>query len=282
MLRAEGRNTRPIAIGLTLVLLGAGVVAYEAATHSGESRSSSVGLAAANSGPIDDDEDQADDEGDEDADDPGDDQDDADPGDDQDDADDSGDEDDADDPGDGEDDADDPGDDEGDADDPDDGEDDSDEPVDEAPSTPAPPAPAPAPSGIDAPAGSRVVGTADVVTGTQTYTCAAGTFVGTNSVPEAQLSGSIGDIHHFGGPSWQSVADQSLVTATKKDFVNVAGSIPELLLTVNSHSGTGILSDVAFIQRLKTSGGAAPTAACADGEKAAVPYRATYVFLAAS
>ena len=79
MLRAEGRNTRPIAIGLTLVLLSAGVVAYEAATHSGESRSSTVGLTAANSGPIDDDEDQADDEGDEDADDPGDDQDDADP-----------------------------------------------------------------------------------------------------------------------------------------------------------------------------------------------------------
>jgi Protein of unknown function (DUF3455) len=139
----------------------------------------------------------------------------------------------------------------------------------------------PAPAAITPPAGSRPIGSAVVVAGTQTYTCAAGSFAGA-SVPEAQLAGSVGRIHHFAGPTWQSTRDQSLVTATKTAGVDVSGSIPQLLLTVNSHSGTGVMSRVAYIQRLRTSGGAAPAGACTDGEKKAVPYRATYVFWSAA
>jgi hypothetical protein len=131
---------------------------------------------------------------------------------------------------------------------------------------------------IAPPAGLKILGVFGVVTGTQTYTCANKTFVGTASKPEAQLAGLRGRIHHFAGPSWQSVRDGSLVTATKKAESPVSGSIPELLLEVNSHSGTGILSKATNIQRLRTSGGAAPTAACTDGATATIPYHAIYVF----
>ena len=137
------------------------------------------------------------------------------------------------------------------------------------------------PAVLTPPNGLHQVGTFAVVSGTQTYTCANGSFAGA-SVPEAQLAGPRGRIHHFGGPSWQSVTDKSLVTATKTAESAVAGSIPQLLLTVNSHSGTtrGLLSRVQNIQRLNTSGGAAPTTACTTGEKVSVPYRANYVLWA--
>ena len=46
------------------------------------------------------------------------------------------------------------------------------------------------------------------------------------------------------------------------------------ILPVNA----GILSNADYIQRLYTSGGVAPTRACTDGETAAVPYGALYVF----
>jgi uncharacterized protein DUF3455 len=133
-------------------------------------------------------------------------------------------------------------------------------------------------SAIAPPAGLRILGVFGVVSGTQTYTCANKTFVGTASTPEAQLAGPRGRIHHFAGPSWQSVRDGSLVTAAKVAESPVTGAIPELLLEVKTHTGSGLLSKATNIQRLRTSGGTAPTAACTDGAKAVVPYRALYVF----
>jgi hypothetical protein len=137
------------------------------------------------------------------------------------------------------------------------------------------------PANLAPPAGLHRIGAFSVVSGTQTYTCANGSFAGA-SVPEAVLAGPAGKIHHFAGPSWESVSDHSLVTATKTAESAVTGSIPQLLLTVNSHSGTthGLLSRVQNIQRLNTSGGAAPTTACTDGAKTSVPYHATYVLWA--
>jgi hypothetical protein len=131
---------------------------------------------------------------------------------------------------------------------------------------------------IAPPAGLKMLGAFGVVSGTQTYTCANKTFVGTASAPEAQLAGLRGRIHHFVGPSWQSVRDGSLVTAAKIKESPVTGSIPELLLEVKTHDGTGLLSKATHIQRLRTSGGAAPTAGCTDGAKATIPYHALYVF----
>ncbi|GAA4600870.1 hypothetical protein BJY16_003688 [Actinoplanes octamycinicus] len=139
------------------------------------------------------------------------------------------------------------------------------------------------PEAIRPPAGSKPVGAYLVVTGTQTYTCvvpagaASGAYTGP-SVPEAQLLGTGGWIHHFAGPSWQSTRDGSLVTAVKDKELKREGTIAELLLKVNSHTGTGILSKADYINRLHTSGGVAPAGPCATGEKASVQYKALYVF----
>lgn len=134
-----------------------------------------------------------------------------------------------------------------------------------------------APSPIDPPAGLSKIGTYRVVSGTQTYTCTNGSFAGA-SVPEAMLAGTRGRLHHFAGPSWQSERDGSLVTAGKVGELPRAGTIPELLLEIKTHSGSGILSNADYIQRLYTSGGVAPAGACTNGETKAVPYGALYVF----
>ncbi|GAA3763553.1 DUF3455 domain-containing protein [Micromonospora maritima] len=133
---------------------------------------------------------------------------------------------------------------------------------------------------IRPPAGSRPLGAYVVTRGTQTYTCTGGVFTGA-SVPEARLFGTGGRVHHFKGPSWQSERDGSLITAKKTAESPRPGTIPELLLTVDSHTGAGVLGDVAYISRLLTSGGVAPSGACVDGTTAAVPYGAVYVFWAA-
>jgi len=138
--------------------------------------------------------------------------------------------------------------------------------------------------GIKPPTGSRPVGAYVVAKGTQNYTCvvAAGATTGAYtgaSVPEAQLIGTGGRVHHFAGPSWQSLRDGSLVTATKKAAGPPrTGAIPELLLQVISHSGSGVLSKADWINRLYTSGGVAPTGSCTAGQTVQVPYGAVYVF----
>ncbi|BCJ50624.1 hypothetical protein Asp14428_20990 [Actinoplanes sp. NBRC 14428] len=136
------------------------------------------------------------------------------------------------------------------------------------------------PSAIRPPKGSRPIGAYVVTKGTQTYKCTGGVFTGA-STPEAALVGTGGKIHHFAGPSWQSERDGSLVTATKTAESPRKGTIAELLLTVNSHTGSGILSKAAYINRLYTSGGVAPAGSCTDGSTTAVPYGAVYVFWAA-
>jgi hypothetical protein len=139
------------------------------------------------------------------------------------------------------------------------------------------------PTEIKPPAGSRPIGAFVVTKGTQNYTCvvadgaATGAYTGP-STPEAQLIGTGGRIHHFAGPTWQSLRDNSAVTAARDKSKNRDGAIPELLLKVNSHSGAGILTNADWINRLYTSGGVAPTGACAAGQTVQVPYGAVYVF----
>jgi uncharacterized protein DUF3455 len=133
------------------------------------------------------------------------------------------------------------------------------------------------PAAIKPPAGSRPIGAYLVQSGTQNYTCpATGTYGA--SVPEAQLIGTGGRIHHFGGPTWQSERDGSLVTAAAVANSPRTGTIPELLLKVNSHSGQGILDKADYINRLYTSGGAAPAGPCTPDTKVSVAYKAIYVF----
>ncbi|WP_433294659.1 DUF3455 domain-containing protein [Actinoplanes sp. CA-030573] len=136
---------------------------------------------------------------------------------------------------------------------------------------------------IKPPAGSRPIGAYVVTSGTQNYTCVvptgatAGAYTG-KSTPEAQLVGTGGRLHHFAGPSWQSLRDNSLVTATASKSSPKDGTIPELLLQVLTHSGKGVLSKADWINRLYTSGGVAPTDPCTSGQSVSVPYKAVYVF----
>src|SRR4051794_16906483 len=127
---------------------------------------------------------------------------------------------------------------------------------------------------IKPPAGSRPIGAYLVSSGTQNYTCvvpsgaATGAYTGA-ATPEAQLIGTGGRIHHFAGPSWQSLRDSSLVTATKVGAADRGPTaIPELLLKVASHTGSGVLSKADYINRLYTSGGVAPAGSCAAGQTA--------------
>jgi hypothetical protein len=130
---------------------------------------------------------------------------------------------------------------------------------------------------LQPPAGLKILGQFVVGPGTQTYTCTGGKFTG-SSVPEANLFDGAGRrIHHFGGPSWQSESDGSLITAAPVANSPVPGAIPELLLEVKTHSGQGFLSTATHIQRMNTFGGVAPSTPCTDGQKVAVPYNANYI-----
>ncbi|WP_250031166.1 DUF3455 domain-containing protein [Paractinoplanes maris] len=133
------------------------------------------------------------------------------------------------------------------------------------------------PAAIKPPKGAKPIGAYVVVSGTQNYTCAANVF-GPASVPEAQLVGTGGRVHHFGGPSWQSTRDNSLVKAKKVAESPRTGTIPELLLEVTEKSGSGVLGTATHISRLLTSGGTAPAGPCTDGATQAVKYGAVYVF----
>ncbi len=131
---------------------------------------------------------------------------------------------------------------------------------------------------LQPPAGLTILGQFVVGNGTQTYTCSGGRFTGP-SVPEAGLfDGANRRIHHFGGPSWQSESDGSLITAAPVANSPVPGAIPELLLEVKTRTGQGFLSTVTHIQRMNTFGGVAPSTACTDGQKTSVPYNANYIF----
>lgn len=125
--------------------------------------------------------------------------------------------------------------------------------------------------------------------GVQIYTCQAGAdqkLSWTLKVPEAELfdagGKSIG--RHFAGPTWKH-NDGSEVAgkAVAREDAPEAGAIPWLLVTVTSHSGTGILSRVTTIQRIHTKGGQAPAAGCDDAHRDAESksaYSADYYFYA--
>jgi hypothetical protein len=61
----------------------------------------------------------------------------------------------------------------------------------------------------------------------------------------------------------------------------VTGSIPQLLLKATVNRGTGVFGSVTYINRLDTSGGAAPTGSCISGQTVGVPYTAQYLFYVA-
>lgn len=113
--------------------------------------------------------------------------------------------------------------------------------------------------------------------GVQTYQCTNGVF--TFVQPDAILKHhGRAEVLHSRGPVWTDVFDGSSVTAATDGISPVPGAIPELRLKSTAHRGPGLLADVTFIQRLHTTGGAAPTGSCIEGVTASVPYTADYAF----
>ncbi len=126
--------------------------------------------------------------------------------------------------------------------------------------------------------------------GVQIYTCAktAQSYAWRLKAPDATLFDRSGGVagHHFAGPTWQA-ADGSAVVGTVAvgSPSPEAGSVPWLVLSAKSHSGTGRFADVAYVVRSQTEGGAAPTSGCDaahQGGEVRVNYQATYVFFPAN
>ena len=140
----------------------------------------------------------------------------------------------------------------------------------------------PAPPELAPPAGN-VLSSVYRARGVQVYQCSAGAWAFVE--PAANLTGVAGGrlrtAVHFRGPSWESTGDGSLVEARAVASVPVAGSIPQLLLQASRNRGVGDFGKITYVQRLATSGGAAPVGACAEGETQGVPYRAEYRFYTA-
>lgn len=137
------------------------------------------------------------------------------------------------------------------------------------------------PTAIQVPADEQVVLQAHA-TGSQIYTCQQGSdgkWSWTLKAPEAELRDQSGALigRHFAGPTW-SDADGSVVPGEAVAHVTSpdAGSIPWLLLGATSHSGKGVLSRVAHIQRIHTHGGQPPAASDCDASKHGSEIKSSY------
>jgi len=85
----------------------------------------------------------------------------------------------------------------------------------------------------------------------------------------------------YAGPTWES-ADGSKVTGKQVAVApNGIGNIPLQLVKADPATGLGAMRGVAYIQRLNTQGGVAPSTPCTavtKGQRQQVVYAADYVF----
>jgi hypothetical protein len=128
-----------------------------------------------------------------------------------------------------------------------------------------------------------------IAKGNQIYTCKAkagdpNTFEWTLKAPEAQLFDEQGQSlgSHYAGPTWEST-DRSKVMGKIKTKINAPqpDKIPWLLLAAKSHEGTGIFTQVNWVQRVNTMGGQAPKTGCDrihHNQELSVAYTADYYF----
>jgi hypothetical protein len=141
------------------------------------------------------------------------------------------------------------------------------------------------PDALQPPSGERLL---EVVAarGVQVYECRAKAgAVGHEWVfvaPEAELLDAQGRQvgKHYAGPHWEA-ADGSRIKGHVKAKTDApqAGAIPWLLLVTQAAGPAGRYAAVTSIQRIRTVGGVAPTAACTAeelGRQAKVPYTADY------
>jgi hypothetical protein len=150
--------------------------------------------------------------------------------------------------------------------------------------------PPPFPASLDVPVDGGAVLLHGAGSGTQNYACEISD-AGSGWVlvtPAATLEDCTGAVlaHHFasdGGatlPEWQS-PDGTYVVGHKIAAYTPDGgaeSVPWVLLQAVDHGGSGVLSQVAYVQRLDTDGGAAPAGTCEAGVTQDVPYSADYYF----
>ena len=148
------------------------------------------------------------------------------------------------------------------------------------------------PDAIKAPEGQHVA-LKFFATGTQNYTCTAKAdltgYEWKFTAPEATLYDGETEAApkagtHYAGPTWESVDGSKFLgdgaAAAKADAPD-ASAIPWLLIPRKSAEGNGELSELAFAQRVTTTGGKAPASGCDAGTSGAVekvPYTATYYF----
>jgi hypothetical protein len=148
----------------------------------------------------------------------------------------------------------------------------------------------PVPEALAPPAGLKRLLDASAV-GVQIYRCKpppnqpdAYTGTWTLEGPKATLTDQRGETvaQHYAGPTWEAT-DGSKITGkvTARADASEKGAIPWLLLTAESAGKPGRFDQVRAVQRLYTSGGAAPASSCPTiGQSLEVPYRALYVFWA--
>jgi hypothetical protein len=126
--------------------------------------------------------------------------------------------------------------------------------------------------------------------GQQVYECAArpgmpAAFQWTPRGAEAalvDLSGRPVGRHYYPGPTWEAVDGSKVITEVKVRRPSPdPSSVPWLLLASKSHTGEGMFAQTRSIQRVRTSGGIAPSETCGAsnaGNVARVPYTATFYF----
>lgn len=125
---------------------------------------------------------------------------------------------------------------------------------------------------------------ATTATGLQIYSCE---YDGNHRIawvfqhPEATLydASGVAVIRHGAGPSWEARDGSRIVGEKIADAPSPnAGSIPQLLLSTHA-AANGSLASVRYVQRLDTTGGAAPATPCsAEHQVGSSPYYAHYVF----
>ena len=137
------------------------------------------------------------------------------------------------------------------------------------------------PGKLAPPQGAVLIG-AYKATGVQVYVCTAqgSALQPVLKAPDAQLmeNGKV-VARHYAGPTWEA-SDGSKVVGKLLESVRPPrdSDISWLLLTAES-TGQGLLAGTRFVQRIETSGGAAPATGCITaGTELRVPYSATYRF----
>ena len=125
--------------------------------------------------------------------------------------------------------------------------------------------------------------------GVQIYTCEAegNLFEWSFKAPEATLFDKEGRQvgTHFAGPTWKMTDGSEIVgEVLAKADAPLKDAIQWLLLRAKSRQGQGVLDEAAFIRRIDTKGGVAPTAGCDASrlsEQARMRYSAIYQFFSA-